>query len=273
MTQLIPITLCADDYAQNIGIDTGILDLLQKRRLTAVSCFATSPRWNEMAPALKEHAVQTDIGLHFNLTEGFGERTEPGLRSVILRSVLRGMKAPEMRERFNQQLDAFEAGIGQPPDFIDGHQHVHQLPGIRQAMLQVLKKRYADRPIWVRNTVPADINWRGKAQILKVLGGQVTADNLYYVDMPTNDGFAGVYGFDRPDYDVCFSDWLKAARPGMLMMCHPATTAHAGDEIAQQRLVEYAFLASQACSSALDAAHVELVKLSDHLAQVRAATA
>ncbi|GGB97192.1 hypothetical protein GCM10007205_03090 [Oxalicibacterium flavum] len=258
-----PIVLCADDYAQNAHIDAGILDLLEKKRLTAVSCFSTAPNWKNAAHALQPYGAQTDVGLHFNLTEGFGQEKVPGLRIVILRSLLRGMNPMQLRHAFERQLDAFEDAMGHGPDFIDGHQHVHQLPGVRQVMLQVLKKRYPERAVWVRNTVPADPAWRGKPQILKLLGGQVTADHLRYEEVPTNDGFGGVYGFDRPDYDACFREWLTAARPGMLIMCHPATAPHAHDEIAAQRVVEYDFLRSYDCARMLDQAKVRLAKLSD----------
>ena len=260
----IPIALCADDYAQHAGIDAGILDLLEKKRLTAVSCFSTAPGWQDAAQALLAHNAQTDIGLHFNLTESFGISKVSGLRSLILRSLLRGIDVKQVRIVLEQQLQAFEDAIGRPPDFIDGHQHVHQLPGIRQVLLQVMAKRYLGSPIWVRNTVPADPAWRGKPQILKRLGGQVTADHLHYEDIPSNDGFAGVYGFDRKDYDVCFRDWLQAARPSMLIMCHPATALYPDDEIAAQRVIEYNFLRSSDCTDALDQARVRLAKLSDY---------
>ncbi len=262
-----PIALCADDYAQNPGIDAGILDLLEKKRLSAVSCFSLAPRWQESAVALRPHREQADIGLHFNLTEGFGKAAMPRLHTVIVRSLLLGMNQQQIRQTLEQQLDAFEAGFGQSPDFIDGHQHVHQLPGIRQAVLQVIKRRYPEHPIWVRNTMPADPAWRGKAQILKLLGGKVTAENLEYADVHSNRGFAGVYGFDRADYDVCFQSWLEAARPGMLIMCHPATAPGPDDAIAQQRVVEYQFFNSAQYTEMLSAARVRLVRLSSLVEQ------
>ena len=160
------------------------------------------------------------------------------------------------------QLDAFEQGLGRTPDFIDGHQHVHQLPVVRQVLLQVLQERYAGHRLWIRNTMPADPAWGGKSRILQWLGGAALARALAGVARNTNCGFAGVYGFDRPDYDVCFAGWLKAATPGMLIMCHPATQIHEGDPIAAQRLVEYAFLKSSAFADMLSTAQVQLQPLS-----------
>ncbi|RQO38762.1 hypothetical protein DBR37_00290 [Herminiimonas sp. KBW02] len=260
---MTPIALCSDDYAQNPGIDAGILQLLACGRLSAVSCFSTAPNWmRTAAPAIREYKGQADIGLHFNLTEGFSQTRMPSLHAVILRSLLKGMNAEHLQQELERQLDAFEEGYGQAPDFIDGHQHVHQLPGVRQIVLQVIKRRYAGKQIWVRNTVPANPAWRGKPQILKYLGGQKLAAGLHVSGIKTNHGFAGVYGFDRTDYGNCFKDWLAAAQPGMLIMCHPATEVYPDDEIARQRVVEYNFFRSQEYLDLLAAARLKLARLS-----------
>lgn len=260
---MIPIALCSDDYAQNPAIDAGILDLLGLGRLTAVSCFSTAPNWQSIsAPAIREHQQQADIGLHFNLTEGFAQAGMPSLHATILRSLLGGMRPQRIQQALEQQLDAFEAGFGRPPDFIDGHQHVHQLPGVRPILLKVMQQRYPGHAIWVRNTVPANTAWRGKPQILKYLGGQALAAALKTEGIASNRGFAGVYGFDREDYATCFKVWLDAAQAGMLIMCHPATAPYPDDEIALQRVVEYNFFCSEECGAMLSAAQVKLVRLS-----------
>jgi len=78
----------------------------------------------------------------------------------------------------------------------------------------------------------------------------------------SNRGFAGVYGFDRMDYAACFAEWLQAAAPGMLIMCHPAAAVGSDDEIAAQRLVEYRFLKSPEFLQMLQGAGVALTPLS-----------
>ncbi len=263
---MTPIALCSDDYAQNPGIDAGILGLLALGRLTAVSCFSTSPHWQSIsAPALRAYREQADIGLHFNLTEGFGVAA-PSLNSVILSSLLRSMNLQKVEQELERQLDAFEDGFGQVPDFIDGHQHVHQFAGVRKILLQVIKRRYAHHPIWIRNTVPANSAWGGKSQILKYLGGQSLAKDLQVAGIVSNKGFAGVYGFDQADYAACFKVWLDAAQAGMLIMCHPATEAYPDDEIAQQRVVEYRFFQSEQFEQMLSASQTKLVRLSHPIA-------
>ena len=41
-----------------------------------------------------------------------------------------------------RQLDAFESHWQAPPDFVDGHQHVQQFAGIREALVATLQRRY-----------------------------------------------------------------------------------------------------------------------------------
>lgn len=268
---MTPIAVCADDYAQNAAISAGILELLDKKGLSATSCFSTAPTWREQAaPALKERASPSrsaDVGLHFNLTEGFGAQPTRSLNSLILRSLAGELKRKAMQIRITttlqRQLDAFEAGLGIAPDFVDGHQHVHQFRGVRDVLLQVLEQRYPGSKPWIRSTVPASRHWRGKPKILELLGGKALTVELSRRGLPGNHGFAGVYGFDRPDYAACFAEWLQAAQPGMLIMCHPAKDQLGDhDSIAAQRVVEYRYFTSPAYPDALRAAGVQVQRLS-----------
>ena len=62
--------ICADDYGLREDIDRAILELCNRRRLTAVSCMVLFERCN--AGALKRllaHEGNVDIGLHLCLTD------------------------------------------------------------------------------------------------------------------------------------------------------------------------------------------------------------
>jgi chitin disaccharide deacetylase len=261
----IPIALCADDYGQHQGIDDAIINLLAAKRLTAVSCFSTAPRWQmQSAPLLREHLGVADLGLHLNLSENFG-RPATSLPQLIARSHLHLLDRDQVRTALQHQCDEYEKAMGCAPDFIDGHQHVHQLPLVREVLLETLIRRYAGLRIWVRNTVPAHNQWRGKALILKHLGGTALATYLMKAKIATNQGFAGVYGFDTENYSGQVAEWLKHAQKGMLMMCHPGTAAPENDPIGAQRPVEYRFLSSPDFSAMLDMNGVELKRLSEIL--------
>lgn len=268
MNGVTAIVLCADDYAQHRGIDDAVCALLEQRRLSAVSCMSSAPRWRERsAPRLREQAAgddRADIGLHLNLTESFGAQPV-SLAGLIVKSYARRLDAGALRTGFARQFDAFEDGMGRAPDFIDGHQHVHQLPQVSEALVELLERRYGARKPWVRNTVPASGVRGAKPAMLRMLGGVALARRLREGGIATNAGFGGVYGFDRGDYGVLFDEWLASAATGTLLMCHPAASTCAHDPIGHQRLVEYRFFSSGEFPALLAARRIRLAPLSSLL--------
>ena len=246
------ITLCADDFALHPAVDAAVAALAQMGRLTATSCMTTAPRWPPAAQLLAPLRPALQVGLHWNLTEGHGQPA-PSLVQVLTQAYSGRMKASSAADSLQRQLDAFEQHTGTAPDFIDGHQHIHQLPGLRQALLQVLRTRYgtdtapSQRP-WIRSTLPAQ--WgANKAAVLALLGGLRLHRLLKNAGVRHNPQFAGVYGFDAATpaaYGAHMAAWLHSAPTGTLLMCHPANAPVPGDAISAQRLVEFAYLASPA---------------------------
>lgn len=197
------------------------------------------------------------MGLHFNLTESHDGRwwARP-LTQVIAMAYSRRWSVAEMRTQWRHQLEMFEQVMGVPPDFVDGHQHVHQLPVVQEALAQELVARYVpvQRP-WVRSTRPAGALWRHpKAAVLGLLGGWTSSRRWSRAGLQTNSGFAGVYGFDAADtaaYGRLVAQWLRQMEDGALMMCHPATFVYPADVIGQQRWIEFSYLMSDAFGSLL----------------------
>jgi len=246
------ILLCADDYALHPLVDGAVEQLALAGRLSATSCMTTSPLWPAAAPRLRPLRPRLAAGLHFNLTESHGgAHGAQALGAVIRQAYARQVPAEELRSAWRAQLDAFEQALGTPPDFIDGHQHVHQLPRVRDALLAELLARYAphERP-WVRSTAPAGGLWRSpKAAIIALLGGWTATRRMRRAGVAMNAGFGGVYGFDAPDtaqYGAQMAQWLPHLPSGGLLMCHPAACVVEGDAIGAQRPVEFAYLMSEA---------------------------
>ena len=245
-----PIVLCVDDFALHPLIDQAVLQLASKGRISATSCMSTAPRWRTAAHDLKPLRPHLAVGLHFNLTESHGGLYHAlTLKQAIAQAYLGRWRAAQWQAVWREQLDAFEAAMGTAPDFIDGHQHVHQLPGVRQALLAEITARYAahERP-WLRSTVPAGRLWSSaKALIIATLGGYSATRLWRTAHLATNHGFAGVYGFDAPTpaaYRVHMQSWLRQVQPGSLLMCHPAAGVVQGDAIGTQRPKECAYLLS-----------------------------
>lgn len=244
--------LCADDYGLHPAVDAAVAQLCLAGRLSATSCMTTAPGWPAAAPRLQDLRPRLSVGLHFNLTESHGGAVPMQALGTVIRQAYTGhWSAAQMRALWEQQLDAFEQALGTPPDFIDGHQHVHQLPGLCDAMLEVLQARYTPVQMpWVRSTAPLGTLWRSpKAAIIALLGGWQTTRHLRKAGVVINLGFAGVYSFDAPSpesYGAQMAQWLPQVQTGSLLMCHPATQEVVGDAIGKQRPVEFAYLLSDA---------------------------
>lgn len=261
------ITLCADDFALHPAVDAAVVALAQAGRLSATSCMTTAPRWPQAAQLLAPLRPALQVGLHWNLTEGHGQPA-PSLVQVLARAYSGRIRAATAADSLQRQLDAFEQHTGTPPDFIDGHQHIHQLPGLRTALLQVLRQRYGadtSKTPWVRSTLPAQ--WgANKAALLALLGGYRLHQMLGNAGLRHNPQFAGVYGFDAatPEaYGAHMAAWLRSAPTGTLLMCHPANAPVPGDAISAQRIIEYGYLASPAFGELLHSCQAALVQSPD----------
>ena len=249
------LIVCADDFGQGPQVDEGILALARAGRLTAVSCLARGPAFRPDLPALL--ATGADPGLHLDLTEGFDGAPRARLVGLVLRSHLGWVDREAVRRHLRDQLEAFEAAAGRPPVFVDGHQHVHQLPVVRGLLLAELRRRYPTRPPLVRVTVPRRA--RGaKAALLAALGGRALRRALQAQGLPHNPDFAGVYDFDpRAPYRALVQGWLGSLADGGLLMCHPGRPSH--DAISAARVAELAYLGSDAFEADCAAAGVTLV--------------
>ena len=253
--------LCADDFAMTEGVSRAILDLLGRGRLTATGAMTNRPHWRRLAPELAAFADRADLGLHLNLTCAAPISTMPylapggilpSLRDIARAGVMSGVARAEIATEIARQLDAFEDAMGRPPDFVDGHQHVHVLPGVRGALLDLLARRYPAGSLYVRD--PADhaaaIRARGvavgKALVIAGLALGFRRAALER-ELRVNRGFSGVAPFDpHRDFGADLARFLVAPGPAHLVMCHPGFIDEelAGlDPVMATRPVEHAALA------------------------------
>lgn len=245
------VCICADDFGLESGVDQGIAALAARGKLTAVSCLSMGPTFGRDVDMIR--GLDIDIGLHLNFTESLGQ---PGLfmsvGKLILSAYLRILPASRINEQINRQLDAFESIMGRAPDFVDGHLHVHQLPQIRESLIEQLTKRYGNNPsLWMRDTMPGPLRGslpvaqRLKAYLIGSLGAKRLKAIAARAGIRTNDGgFFGVYDFARPHppYPQMLEAWFAQMRQGALLMVHPAQSIQPGDLFGQDRVEEYEVL-------------------------------
>jgi predicted glycoside hydrolase/deacetylase ChbG (UPF0249 family) len=246
------IILCADDYALNPQVTRGILLLAQQQRLSATSAMVEAPSWKQAARELPRNC-SFGVGLHLNLTQAFSGQADAGLIGTlpawILRAYSRSVPRQRLRQAIERQLDLFEEAMGKAPDYIDGHQHVHQFPVVRDALLDALCARYAEsqRP-WIRRTRPPSGQPAPfKDRVIAWLGDAALGSQMCRRGFSGNPALIGVYGFDGDEqaYRERLQGWVTQAPAGSVLMCHPAQGApDPSDPIGDARQREFAVLAS-----------------------------
>jgi len=264
------IRLIADDYGLAPGVSAGILDLLNRGRLTGTSCMTGFPEWPDAAARIKPLCGRAAVGLHLTLTDQPAvtgpsslapEGRLPPLRLLAL-PVLRGkIDERDVHAELDAQYSRFVETLGRQPDFIDGHQHVHFLPVVRT---------------WLRGQF-SETSGRPALRGAPALGNAAVAPKVAAIAAVaagfnrsmTRAGFilfaplTGIYDWRQPER---FAPVLQAAVETLpergLFMCHPGhvdETLRARDPMQGVREVEYAVLASDAFGASLARAGVEIM--------------
>ena len=271
------VVLCADDFGLTEGISRGILDLARLGRLSAISVMSHRPAWQRLAPDLADLDGRLGVGLHLTLTLGqpLGQMRQfapggcfPAFPVVLRRALARQLPADEIKQEIDRQLGAFEAALGCPPDFVDGHQHVHVLRGVREPLFAALDGRGWSGRVWLRDPsdrVGAILRRRlasPKALLVAGLsvGFRAAAGGAGFA---VNEGFSGFSVFD-PARDVAtdFGRYFQDLGQRPVVMCHPGhvdAELHRLDPVIETRAWEYAYLASDEFSALLSERAISLV--------------
>jgi len=260
------VVLCADDYALSAPVSQGIVALTVLGRLSATSVMSLSPRWVEDAAALRDVRERIDVGVHLDWTSSFAINAGhgSGLGVVMARAALRLYDPQSIQDEIERQLDAFETQWQAVPDHIDGHQHIQQFAVFRDALAQVLMRRYGantKRP-WLRISQVAQPGL--KAKVISAMGAQALGNWAQHNAWPTVGPLLGAYGFDGNlnDYARHMQGWLAhlPANDIALIMCHPAVSAQTDDAIGTARKREFAYLAGHDFVQHMFDAGVRLVR-------------
>lgn len=289
MANIETIAICADDYGLSYGVSAGILEAVDAGRLSAVSALVNGPRWPALGWELPRRASKADMGLHFNLTLGKPLSQMPKFApsgafpqiSDVVRASMRGkLPMDEIRTEIDRQLDRFEAVMDRPPDFVDGHQHVHVLPYIRHALLDALHARGLAGKLWLRDAGdwPHRILLR-RADVKKALAVRALATGFRRDakrrGFTLNRGFAGFSDFNPgQDYGKRFATYLRARGGRHLIMCHPGHVDQELrdlDPVTVTREQELAFLLSQQFTDMLESKRLRVGRLSEMLGLTEAA--
>jgi predicted glycoside hydrolase/deacetylase ChbG (UPF0249 family) len=223
---------------------------------------------------LNADAPRALIGLHVTLTGPFKPLSDhfaplrhhafPPLAELMRLAMTRRLRRAHFAAEIAAQLDAFRAAFGRAPDFVDGHQHAHLLPVVRDAFLAVVGAQAPQA--WVRQCTRArrarPLKDR-KGLVLDVLSVRFRA-KAKRLGIRTNPAFAGAYAFTpQADFRALFPRFLTGLPDGGLIMCHPGFVDPALkslDSLTDLREREFAYLDSDAFPRDLARHHVELAR-------------
>jgi predicted glycoside hydrolase/deacetylase ChbG (UPF0249 family) len=265
LPRLRKLWLCADDYGISPAVNRAIRDLIGRGRINATSVMVTAPSFSAAEGLALSGLGGPDgraaIGLHVTLTAPFRPATRTyrpvapdgaflSLSHTLATGLLRRLDPDALATEAESQFAAFRSAFGQSPDFVDGHQHVHLLPQVSDAVLAVMKRnapgawiRQCGRtvPLWQRGGDP-------KGLLLDVLSARLRRRSAAG-GIRTNPAFAGTYNFRRAaDFEALFDSFLQNLPDGGLVMCHPGfadAELRRLDEFTTMREQEHAFFAGE----------------------------
>jgi predicted glycoside hydrolase/deacetylase ChbG (UPF0249 family) len=274
------VWLCADDYGISPAVNVAIRDLVVRRRINATSVMVVAPSFYRSKAAslniLNAIENRVAIGLHVTLTAPYRplsrnfqptcDGTFLSKRETARNAFLHRLQREVIESEISSQLQEFITAFGRLPDFIDGHQHVHLFPQIREALLHVVKDVAPN--VWVRQCGRiGPLHKRAadaKAIALDILSsGFRRLANRHGVHV--NPAFGGTYGFAKnADYARIFPKFLRGLPAGSVVMCHPGfvdAELQRLDPLTTLREREYLFLIDDSFPGLLDAHGLTLLPL------------
>ncbi len=156
------LIVIADDLGWTEGVNRGIVEAHRHGLVTSTTLLANGGAYGFAVEAARENP-QLGIGVHLNLGDGrpvapadevpgllngAGE-LDCGTEGLLLRIASRRLRIEEVEREWDAQIRKIrESGI--TPTHLDGHKHVHMLPGLFELGLQLAKK-HGIRAIRVAN--------------------------------------------------------------------------------------------------------------------------
>ncbi|OFZ21218.1 MAG: hypothetical protein A2X94_07090 [Bdellovibrionales bacterium GWB1_55_8] len=132
------LAVSADDWGMSPAVNAGILELAKRGVISRVSLMADARYLSFQLKDLLE-LPNVGLGIHFNLTYG---KRYPTPFVLLLNWFLPGRKRrlqEYIRAEFRAQLEKL-AAAGVRPVYLDGHHHVHVIPGLLNCIADDMKQ-------------------------------------------------------------------------------------------------------------------------------------
>ena len=142
----------ADDLGWTEGVNRGIAEAHRRGLVTSTSLLANGRTFESGLAVHRDHP-ELGVGVHLNLSDGPPTAPAPRVRgllnkageleggpeSLLLRIAARSLPLDEVELEWDAQIAKIK-GAGISPTHLDGHKHVHMLPGLFQLALRLARK-------------------------------------------------------------------------------------------------------------------------------------
>ena len=201
-----------DDFGINNETSCAIIEILELDKsgfVTEISCL-TNGLDSDKNSFKKLLNYPVKIGLHLSF-QNFPANKNPSTLKYFKNPLFLPYHALKNKKQINdyiftettKQINLFIKIFNQLPDFIDSHQHLHQVPGLRESFIRAIKTfRFSDF-FYVRNTalplpilfsIAIKLNFLTFLKSLSLsLVGYLTLLKLKENKISTNQGFLGSY--------------------------------------------------------------------------------
>lgn len=266
----LSLVVTADDFGIGKRTSEGIIEAHLHGPVTATSLMVvTGDHVKESLPLLAA-APNLEIGLHLALTR-CGHRPLAAKKSsglcdddgfvtngrLWIKAFAGRLNRAAIAEEIAAQAEMFRSLMGRPPAYVDAHHHAHQLPAIRDALLEVIAagllppitRKTVEPPGMLRGAPGARRNRRaahllGRRAGKKFSGSQIWTNDFYFGMLDAialQRAFPWQHFLDRlPDHGVV--EWV--VHPG-----YPDETLDGRDTYRAQRAVELRCLTDPAMAA------------------------
>jgi len=239
-TKIMKLIINADDAGIDPARNEGIFECIDHGMVHSISIIVGQAGWQDVMSRLRAKTrFHLSVGLHFNLTAG---KPFAGKHRTLVKPNGNFLNKDDLLQKANSnEIDEHEAAreltaqleilrrAGIKPTHLDGHNHVHILPGVREAVLAVFPSAMWIRLPWERNREVLDPKDReprfinnDAESLIKVLNFySLFAQKIWGKQFRYTDDFTGT----RVAWQVTLSAFKKAVTTleGDVceLMCHP----------------------------------------------------
>jgi len=281
----------ADDLGWTGGVNRGIAEAHRKGIVTSASLLANGLAFED-GVVLTHSLPALGVGVHLNLSDGAplsGAKNVPSLvdetgklyggpEQLLLKLARRKLRVSEVEREWDAQISKITAA-GISPTHVDGHKHVHMLPGLFPLALKLAKKHSiaAIRIALEASPLRAALSGKdGRNSSIEFKQG-VQARGLKLLARDAHK-LADKAGIESADYFCGISQTGVMTHFGVLnllenlpdgiteLMCHPGylddDLAHSATRLQDSRATELAILTDTAVRKSVASHGIRLINYS-----------